>query len=46
MARYKYILGDHRHSRKLPGQQTEAVVGVVALNRIIDVGRPDSVHSA
>ena len=24
MARYKHILGDHLHARKLPGQQAEA----------------------
>jgi hypothetical protein len=46
MARYKRILGDHRHARKLPGQQAEAAVGVAVLNRRINAGRPDSVRIA
>jgi hypothetical protein len=46
MARYKCILGDHLHARKLPGQQAEAAIGVAVLNRMIDAGRPDSVRIA
>ena len=46
MARYKRILGDHLHARKLPGQQAEAAIGVAVLNRMIDAGRPDSVRVA
>jgi len=39
-------LGDHLHARKLPGQQAETAVGVAVLNRMIDVGRLDSVRIA
>jgi transposase len=46
MARYKRILGDHLHARKLPGQQAEAAIGVAVLNRMIDAGCPDSVRIA
>ena len=46
MSRYKRILGDHFHARKLSGQQAEAAVGVAALNRMMDAGRPDSVRVA
>jgi hypothetical protein len=46
MARYKRILGDRLHARKLPGQQVEAAIGVAVLNRMIDAGRPDSVRIA
>jgi Transposase DDE domain len=33
MLRYKRILGDHLHARKLSGQQAEAAIGVAILNR-------------
>ena len=46
MSRYKRILGDHLHARKLPGQQAEAAIGVAVLNRMMDAGRPDSVRVA
>jgi hypothetical protein len=46
MARYKRILDDHLHARKLPGQQAEAAIGVAVLNRMIEAGRPDSVRVA
>jgi hypothetical protein len=46
MSRYKCILGDHLHARKLSGQQAEAAIGVAVLNRMIDVGRPESVRVA
>jgi hypothetical protein len=45
-ARYKRILNDHLHARKLPGQQAEAAIGVAVLNRMIEAGRPDSVRVA
>jgi|SRR3954447_25089242 hypothetical protein len=45
-ARYKRILGDHLHARKLPGQQAEAAIGIAILNRMMDAGRPDSVRIA
>jgi hypothetical protein len=46
ISRYKRILGDHLHARKLPGQQAEAAIGVAVLNRMMDAGRPDSVRVA
>src|SRR3954468_10572963 len=46
MSRYKRILGDHLHARKLSGQQAEAAIGVTVLNRMIDAGRPKSVRVA
>jgi transposase len=46
MSRYKRILGDHLHARKLFGQQAEAAIGVAVLNRMIDAGRPESVRVA
>jgi len=46
MSRYKRILGDHLHARKLPGQQAEAAIGVAVLNRMIDAGRPESIRVA
>lgn len=46
MARYKQILGGHLHARTLPGQQTEAAIGVAVLNRMIDAGRPNSIRIA
>jgi hypothetical protein len=46
MSRYKCILGDHLHARKLSGQQAEAAIGVAVLNRMIEAGRPDSVRVA
>jgi hypothetical protein len=33
-------------TRDLPAQQAEAIVGVTALNRRLDVGRPNSVRVA
>jgi hypothetical protein len=33
MSRYKRILGDHLHARKLPGQQAEAAIGVAGRTR-------------
>ncbi|ALJ39425.1 hypothetical protein [Azospirillum brasilense] len=44
MARYKGILGGHLHARTLPAQQTEAMIAVTALNRMLDAGRPTSVR--
>ena len=40
MARYKRILGDHLHARKLLGQQAEAAIGVAVLNGMIDTETP------
>jgi hypothetical protein len=46
MSRYKRILGDHLHARKLSGQQAEAAIGVAVLNRMINAGHSDSVRIA
>ncbi len=46
MARYKGILGGHLHARTLPAQQAEAMIGVSALNRMLDAGRPVPVRTA
>jgi hypothetical protein len=46
MSRYKRILGDHLHARKLSGQQAGAAIGVAVLNRMIDAGRPASARIA
>jgi hypothetical protein len=46
MLRYKRILGDHLHARKLSGQQAEAAIGDAVLNRMIEAGRPNSVRIA
>jgi len=46
MARYKRILGGQLQARTLPGQQTEAAIGVAVLNRMIDQARPNSVRAA
>jgi len=44
MARDKGILGDRLHARTLPAQQAEAMIGVAALNRLLEAGRPVSVR--
>jgi hypothetical protein len=46
MARYKGILGDRLHARTLPAQQAEAMIGITALNRMLDAARPASVRKA
>jgi hypothetical protein len=46
MAHYKRILGDQLRARTLPGQQTEAAIGVAVLNRMSDQARPNSVRAA
>ncbi len=46
MGRYKAIIGPCLRARGLPGQRTEAAVGVAVLNRMLHAGRPNSVRSA
>ncbi|MFC5357640.1 hypothetical protein [Azospirillum himalayense] len=46
MARYKGILVGHFHARTPPAQQAEAMIGVSALNRMLDAGRPVPVRTA
>ena len=44
MGRYKAIIGACLRARSFSGQRAEAAVGVAVLNRMLDVGRPDSVR--
>jgi transposase len=44
MGRYKALIGPRLRARGFAAQQTEAVIGVKALNRMLAVGRPDSVR--
>jgi hypothetical protein len=44
MGRYKTLLGPRLRARGLAAQQTEAAIGVAALNRMLAAGRPDSVR--
>ena len=46
MGRYKAIIGPGLRARSLPGQRTEAAVGVAVLNRMLHAGRPNSVRCA
>jgi hypothetical protein len=45
MGRYKSIIGPRLRSRRFDAQQTEAVIGVAVLNRMLAAGRPNSVRS-
>ncbi len=44
MGRYKSLVGPRLRARSFAAQQTEAATGVVVLNRMLVVGRPDSVR--
>lgn len=46
MFRFKTIFGAHLQSRRLPQQQTEALVKCVALNQMTHLGMPDSYRVA
>lgn len=46
MFRFKTIFGAHLQARQLPQQQTEARVKCVALNRMTQLGMPDSYRVA
>jgi len=46
MFRFKTILGDHLSARVLPNQQTEARIKCAALNRMTQLGMPDSYRVA
>jgi hypothetical protein len=46
MGRYKAIIGPRLRVRGLPGQCTEADVGVAVPNRMLRSGRPNSVRCA
>jgi transposase len=44
MGRYKALIGPRLRARGFAAQQTEAAIGVAALNRMLAAGRPDSVR--
>jgi hypothetical protein len=44
MGRYKLLIGPRLRAGGFAAQQTEAAIGVVVLNRMLAVGRPDSVR--
>ena len=44
MSRYKRILGPQLLARSWPGQQTEARIGCAILNRMIQLGKPQTVR--
>jgi hypothetical protein len=46
MSRYKRVIGDTLRSRTEPARQVETQIAVKALNRMLDLGRPDSVRAA
>jgi len=46
MSRYKRIIGDTLRSHARPAQEVETRIAVTVLNRMLDLGRPDSVRAA
>ena len=46
MSRYKRIIGDTLRSHTRPAQEVETRIAVTVLNRMLDLGRPDSVRAA
>ena len=44
MGRYKALIGPRLRARSFASQQTEASVGVVVLNQMLAVERPDFVR--
>src|SRR3954452_577471 len=46
MSRYKRIIGDTLRSHTRPAQEVETRIAVTILNRMLDLGRPDSVRAA
>jgi hypothetical protein len=44
MGRYKALIGRRLRARGFAAQQTEAAIGVEALNRMLAAGRPNSVR--
>ena len=45
MSRYKRIIGDTLRSHARPAQEGETRIAVNALNRMFDLGRPESVRT-
>jgi hypothetical protein len=46
MSRYKRIIGDTLRSHARPAQKVETRIAVTVLNRMLDLGRPESVRAA
>ena len=46
ISRYKRVIGDALRSRTDPGRATEIAIAVHALNRMLELGRPESVRIA
>jgi hypothetical protein len=46
MSRYKRIIGDTLHSHSRPAQEVETRIAVSILNRMLDLGRSESVRAA
>src|SRR5688572_12130712 len=46
MSRYKRIIGDTVRSHARPAQEVETRIAVTVLNRMLDLGRPESVRAA
>jgi hypothetical protein len=46
ISRYKRVIGDALRSRTEPGQATEVAIAVLALDRMLELGRPKSVRIA
>jgi len=46
MSRYKRIIGDTLRSHARPAQEVETRIAVNVLNRMLDLGRPESVRAA
>ena len=46
ISRYKKVIGDALRSRTDPGRATEVAVGAHVLNRMLELGRPQSVRIA
>ena len=44
MGRYKAVIGPRLRARGFNAQKTEVAIGVAALNRMLEAGRPDSVR--
>jgi hypothetical protein len=46
MSRYKRIIGDTLGSHSRPAQETKTRIAITVLNRMLDLGRPQSVRAA
>jgi hypothetical protein len=46
MSRYKRIIGDTLRSHSRPAQEIETRTAVNVLNRMLDLGRPESARAA